>query len=208
MKTSKTLTQVRITSMLMAIVGFTFLSAAQADIITFPTEGSEPEISVSQVAFAGAGCPQDSSRALIIGSKAVLLSHPGFAGSLSEGNLVRKNCSVRIPVAGVEGYQVALQAQNPGRIDLGEQDKLTVNRELFVAGSTGEVQSKVFTGKVTQRIQIASLAESKLRFSNCGESAILAMNFSALLRASGRALKDSSFGFDKTRLNLVVRKCK
>lgn len=195
---------VKTISLLMTV----FISIAQADIITFPSNKIGTILDASKIAFGGNGCSQASVRITSINDKAAILSHGNLSGSLEGSNLVRKNCTVRIPISVQEGYQVALQAASSGKVELGDNDTLTTNRELFVASSTGKVQTRVYEGELNQRLQLLEQPESKLSFTNCGEDSILAMNLSALLRGNGRALKDSSFSLNKTVFRLIVRKCK
>jgi hypothetical protein len=144
----------------------------------------------------------------VFNGKAIMISHPDFAGSSESSSLVRKVCTVRIPIVVEEGYQVALQAVSNGRIDLSEPGSLTTRRELFVAATSGAIHTKVYEGDLSQRLQVSKSPESELSFSSCGENAILAMNLSAILRSSNRFAQDSSFSLATTRLNLVVRKCR
>jgi hypothetical protein len=203
----KKASKVSITSLVMVVYGTFIFSSAKADVIAFPTPGSGAQIVITDIAFAGNGCPQESSHVDVFNGKAIMLSHSDFSGSSSDSRLVRKSCTVRIPVEIEDGYQVALQAVSIGRVDLNEGDTLTTRRELFVTSSTGEVQSRVYEGNLSQKLQISKQATSDLSFTSCGGSAILAMNLSAILKSSSSSFQDSSFSLASTRLNLVVRKC-
>lgn len=198
--------KVKATSLLMTVLGAMMITA-NADVISFPP-GAGAQIVITDIAFAGNGCSQDNSSVDVFNNKAIMLTHPDFEGSSGSSSLVRKVCTLRIPVVIEEGYQVALQAVSYGRVDLSEQDALTTRRELFIAGSTGVVKSKVFEGDLNQRLLISKSSESELSFSSCGGSATLAMNLSAILKSNSRFAQDSSFSLATTRLNLVVRKCK
>ena len=182
-------------------------SVASADIITFPSNQAETSLDASQIVAAGSGCPQGTVNISSINSKVAVISHLELAGSIEDGNLIRKTCKVRVPVKGESGFQVALQATSSGRIELGDQDTISINRELFVAGSSGEVQTIAYQGELSRRLKVTELAESKLSFSACGADSILAMNLSAMLRAHGQSLIASHFNLNKTVIKLIVRKC-
>ena len=190
----------------LSVVSAAVMSVANADIISFPTAGSQAEISFNEVSFAGNGCSQENTQVASFNGKAIILIHPDFSGSTSESRLVRKSCTVRIPIAMEEGYQVALQATSGGRADISEGTSLTTRRELFLAGSAGEVISKEYSDVQNSRITVSKQQTSKLSFSKCGGTAILAMNLSAVLKGSSSSY-ESNFNLDNTRLNLVVRKC-
>lgn len=196
----------KFSSLFLSVISSAFLTVANADVISFPTPGSQAEIVFHDVSFAGNGCSQENTQVASFNGKAIILVHPDFSGSTSESRLVRKSCSVRIPINMEEGYQVALQATSAGRASISEGVSLSTRRELFLAGGSGEIFSRDYVGEQNSKITVSKQQTSKLQFSKCGGSAILAMNLSAVLKGSS-ASYESNFRLDNTRLNLVVRKC-
>lgn len=199
--------KIKMTSLFMTLMGATIFQSLQAQVILLPIEENGADINVSKIAFAGNGCLPTASRLSQLNRKMVVLTHNGFEGSLANGSLIRKACTVRIPVTVQPGYQVALQAFTMGKAELAANETLTTTRELFVAGLSSEIQNTVFEGELEDRILVAPQAESELQFTPCGKSSVLAMNLSARLKANSGSFREGNFSLNKTRLSIVTRKC-
>jgi Domain of unknown function (DUF4360) len=196
---------IKVFSVLMTMI----LSSANAGIILSGDQENEPRLDLSKVGIGGNGCAKNTvETAISSDGETIILYHPELSGNLEDSNLLRKSCSVRIPVVVPEGYKVALQAVNFGEGFVERGDTLTVRRELFAVQAPGEVYSKAYNGLRYADISVDEEATSNLVFSGCGMDTTLAMNLSVLLKGNGENSASTGFYMDSTFLKLVIRKCK
>lgn len=179
---------------LFALSLFVSLGAAQ---FTWALEGVE----LGNVAIVGNGCYQGPVQSeLQISSDKLEIPLSLMVKKEGASSLARGACSIALPIAVDSNHRLVLSdAKVIGRFNLAKGSGSTVNVEIFKAGEKGFSQVSSAEAKdkrlrkdfvLEQQGEIFSLA--------CGESAILRVNSSGILKGAARAttsLRDLELGF-------------
>lgn len=167
-------------------------------------------IRVSDVGFAGEGCPSAGLGTVVEFDPVrgtLELALRKFTLKTSQVEIDRKACSIAAPfrlgprqrlVLSQMDIQLALQLQ-PGT-------EFTARAEAFLAGQTGPVLKKVYKGDSPSKVNGQSvMRETQLVRTKCGESSNLRINTSGLLQQmTGRERTEHSL-VDVNRIALYMK---
>lgn len=159
--------------------------------------------SIGSLAYGGSGCVRGTmTYSYLPAEHELVLNYNGFtarSGTAARKNLDRKTCSVTIPVQVPAGYQMALVTQSEGRAIVRSGGLATLNMESFYAGSRGVKNTRSYrTGQ--HAVSIGDSANT-IAWSQCGESANLRMNVSAITQ------REASLSLKNLRFQLLLRAC-
>lgn len=148
-------------------------------------------IVMGEIGYGGTGCPAGTVTADHTDSQISAIHFEKFKLNVRKG-LDRKACNLVIPLDVPHGVQVGIGAID--EID-GYQSlpnaaaRLTVNQEVFFAGSRGNVISFNKKGNAVGALKIENSTSLKdLKWSACGESVNLRVNLTANLVGNNRKL--------------------
>ena len=148
-------------------------------------------ITIGEIGYGGTGCVAGSVSVAHNDSQISEILFENFKLSVRKG-LDRKACNLVIPLDVPQGVQVGIGAIDEinGFASLpNSAAKLTVNQEVFFAGSRGTVIAYNKKGKSVEAFKIENSTSLKdLKWSACGQSVNLRVNLTANLVGNNRKL--------------------
>ncbi len=168
------------------------------------THAFAQEFGVGTIAYGGTGCKTGTAELTAAGDGGLKLQFSEFNLKSGVGGrrLDRKTCSIALPIQAPEGFSMSLVVAPEGVFNLDSSGSLNLRQESFIAGERGLVTSKTFVGPDRDFFLADDFDfQGEPVWTSCGESSILRLNLSAIVR--GRA----SAKVDALRLTVLVRPC-
>lgn len=169
-------------------------------------------ISVGIISYGGTGCP-DGSVVIEGDTEKNTLNlqfdqYTAVAGG-GEGRIARKSCSIAIPVAVPQGYQVGiLAADYQGYVSLGAGAQAQLNTEYFFAGGEGVLSTESYLGEVSEEINIHHESpDGGIVWTPCGTDTNIRVNTNVLVRTNDND-EEAVISLDQASLiQLILRAC-
>lgn len=148
-------------------------------------------IVIGEIGYGGTGCVAGTVTADHVDSQVGSIHFSNFKLSVRKGT-ERKACNLVIPLDVPKGVQVGVGAidEIDGFSSLPNSvARLTVNQEVFFAGSRGQVIPFVKKGNTVGPLKIENATSLKdLKWGACGQSVNLRVNLTASLVGNNRKL--------------------
>ena len=173
--------------------------------VTCPAEAAGG-VSLGKVGYGGSGCPAGTASVGLGGdAKSLVLRFDRYrasAGGSTGRSFDRKSCDLAIPVKVPAGKSVSIvSADFRGVNHLPSAATSEVRVESFIAGSSGSVFTRTFTGPASGNFLASS--SKGTAWSACGADVILRTHSSLLVTASRNRASDAGVGSGAIRSAIV-----
>ena len=134
---------------------FSIIQLAALSMLSASGLAHADDIQLGQPAYGGTGCPAGTASAVLSpDNKSLSILFDQFsaeAGGSTGRSMDRKSCNVSIPVHVPQGLSVSIiKIDYRGFNELPYGASSTFNVEYFLAGSTGPVYNRTFTGPLSE----------------------------------------------------------
>lgn len=166
------------------------------------------DLEVGQVIHGGSGCTKAENIVSVDSATlSINIKAPNYIAESKNKSMTRKTCMVAIPIKVPAGKKLVMEkVTGQGTLILPNQESSAeINLEAFISGGASIKVRNVLSGQL--KIKELNLENDINLATECGDSILLRMNHSLLVRNASKKASSASLGLDAITIQLALIDC-